>query len=372
VWLCELAAAVDAESMLQAVGAALGFLPAPGAELAGGIARFLGSRRMLVTLDNCEHLLDPAAALIETVLERCPNVVILATSREALEVRGERVIRLRSLPVPQTGASLDQLAEFDAAQLFLDRAEAAGANLVLARPDGPAIAEICRRLDGIPLAIELAAARVIALAPEEIAAHLDERFRLLTGGRRAAVERHRTLRAAIDWSYTLLGERDQAVFDRLGVFPASFDASVAQAVAATGGVGRWDVLDALTSLVAKSMLKADRSATGPTRYHMLESLRHYARERLDAAGVADETRRRHAQHYAATVAEISSGLRGPDESSWRRRLDADRENFRAAVTWTLDSALEADGELAMVILGGLVASVSLGRTTSLQVSTKKL
>jgi predicted ATPase len=189
-------------------------------------------------LDNCEHLVDPAAALADTILERCPNAVILATSREALEVGGERVIRLRSLAVPQAGASLDQLVGSDAAQLFLDRAEAAGGDLVLGSADGPAIAEICRRLDGIPLAIELAAARVIALAPGEIAAHLDERFRLLTGGRRAAVERHHTLRAAIDWSYTLLGEPDQVVFNRLGVFPASFDASAPRPSPRPGGSSR--------------------------------------------------------------------------------------------------------------------------------------
>src|SRR5262249_23708724 len=154
--------------------------------------------------------------------------------------------------------------------------------------DSRAIAEICRRLDGIPLAVELAAARVIALAPAEIAAHLDERFRLLTGGRRAAVERQHTLRATVDWSYALLSERDRAVFSHLGVFPASFDASAAQAVAAAGRVESWDVLDALTSLVAKSLLNVDRSTTGSTRYQMLESLRHYARERLDAAGTAAE------------------------------------------------------------------------------------
>src|SRR5262249_51134231 len=161
-------------------------------------------RRVLVILDNCEHLLDPVSALAGTIMERCANSAILATSREALGVEGERILRLRSLPVPHPGASLDDLAGVEAAQLFLDRAETTGAELALAPEDGPAIAEICRRLDGIPLAIELAAARVIALAPGEIASHLDERFRLLTGGRRAAVERHHTLRAALDWSYSLL------------------------------------------------------------------------------------------------------------------------------------------------------------------------
>jgi predicted ATPase/class 3 adenylate cyclase len=358
VWLCELAGAAEPESMLEVVAATLAYMPTPGADLKPGIAKFVGSRRLLLMLDNCEHLLDPAAALAETVLERCSNLVILATSREALEVPGERVIRLRSLAVPQAGTALERLADYDAARLFLDRAEATGAEMALGPSDGPAIAEICRRLDGIPLAIELAAARVVALGPGEIAAHLDERFRLLTGGRRAAVERHHTLRATIDWSYALLSQRDQTVFNHLGVFPASFDTSAAQAVAAAGGVDPWDVLDALTSLVTKSMINADRGAAGPTRYQMLESLRHYARELLDTAGLADETRRCHARHYATAVAEIGSRLRGPEVSLWRQRVDVELENFRAAVTWALDSAVEEDGELAMVILGELTAGVS--------------
>jgi predicted ATPase len=175
VWLCKLAAAVDRESMLQVLASALGYVAAPGADLGAGITRLVGARRMLFVLEHCEHLLDLAAALAETVLERCPNVAVLATSREALEVRGERVIRVRSLPVPQPDARLDQFADFDAARLFLDRAEATGADLVDAAADAAAIGEICRRLDGIPPAIELAAARAIALAPGEIAAHLDER-----------------------------------------------------------------------------------------------------------------------------------------------------------------------------------------------------
>jgi predicted ATPase/class 3 adenylate cyclase len=363
VWLCELAAAVDRESLLQVVASALDYVSAPGADLEAGITRFVDSRRMLVVLDNCEHLLDPAAALAETVLECCPKLAILATSREALEVRGERVIRLRSLPVPQAGASLEQLVDFDAARLFLDRAETTGADLTLEASDGPAIAEICRRLDGIPLAIELAAARVIALAPGEIAAHLDERFRLLTGGRRAPVERHHTLRATIDWSYALLSQREQTVFNHLGVFPSSFDANAAQVVAAAGQVEPWDVLDALTSLVAKSMINADPSTTRSTRYQMLESLRHYARERLDATGASDEARRGHARHYAGAAAEIMAGLRGPDEIVWRRRLEADVDNFRAAVAWSLDSAVEDDGEMAMVIIGeatgGLFGTITI-------------
>jgi predicted ATPase/class 3 adenylate cyclase len=350
VWLCELAAAADTESMRQVVAAALGYTPASGVALDRGIADFVGSRRWLMVLDNSEHLLDPVAGLVETILGRCPNAAVLATSREALGVGGEQIVRLRPFPVPHTDLSLDQLGDFDATRLFVDRVQAAGADLTPEAGDGPAIAEICRRLDGIPLAIELAAARVIALAPAEIAAHLDERFRLLTGGRRGAVERQHTLRATIDWSFALLSAAEQTVFNVLGVFPASFDTAAAQAVAAAGGVEPWEALDALTSLVAKSLLNADRGATG-TRYQMLESLRHYARERLDASGSADQARRCHARHYAAVVVEIISGLKGAEEAVWFRRFDAEEDNLRAAVVWGLDSAVEDDGELAMVILG---------------------
>ena len=208
-----------------------------------------------------------------------------------------------------------------------------------------------------PLAIELAPARVVALGPGEIAAHLDERFRLLTGGRRRAVERQHTLRATIDWSYSLLAKRDREVFNCLGVFPSSFDLSAAQAVAAAGGVEAWDVLDALTGLVAKSLLNADRSGGGPTRYQMLESLRHYARERLEGAGGADESRRCHGRHYAAVSAETSSGLRSTDEPAWRRCLAADLDNLRAAVDWALDSEIDQDTELALVILGELSSAL---------------
>jgi predicted ATPase/class 3 adenylate cyclase len=363
VWLCELAAAADTESMLRVVAAALGYTAAPGADLQRGITTFVGSRRLLVILDNCEHLLDPAAALAQTILERCPKTAILATSLEPLGVHGERIIRLRSLPVPPERAGWDDLAGFDASQLFLDRAEATGAGLTLGPADGPTIAEICRRLDGIPLAIELAAARVIALAPGEIAAHLDERFRLLTGGRRAAVERHHTLRATIDWSYALLSGRDQTVFNHLGVFPASFDAPAAQAVAAAASIEPWDALDALTSLVAKSLLNADRSPGGPTRYQMLESLRHYARECLEATAGADGARRCHARYYAAAAIEMGAGLRRLVGALWHRRLDVDLENFRAALTWALESARDEDGELALVILGELDASTSGGQVS---------
>lgn len=360
VWLCELAAASDVDAMLQVVAISLGFAPRQDVSLAQGIREFIGLKRLLVILDNCEHLLDGTADLAETILAGCPNAQILATSREVLDVAGERVIRLRSLAIPPAGATLEDLNIADSARLFLARAEAVGVDVTFGPTDAAAVAEICRRLDGIPLAIELAAARTVALSPGEIAAHLDERFRLLTGGRRAAVERHHTLRATVDWSYSLLSPTEQAVFERMGVFPASFDAMAAKAVASGDGIEEWDVVDAVTSLVTKSMLGAERGVDGPIRYQMLETLRHYARERLDSAGDADERRRRHARHYLEVADQIGQGLRGADDVPWRRNLGWELDNLRSAVFWGLDSTLNDDGELAVEIIARVLGGYDWG------------
>jgi predicted ATPase/class 3 adenylate cyclase len=359
-WLCELAAASDADAMSQVIAVTFGLTPRPGVALPQAIAEFIGTRRLLLLLDNCEHLLDPAADLVGMLLGRCPYARILATSREAFGIPGEQVIRVRSLSVPERGTPLAELAKIEATQLFIDRAEAAGAAIDFAATDANAITEICRRLDGIPLAIELAAARVTALSPTEVAAHLDERFRLLTGGRRTALERHHTLRATVDWSYALLGEIERHVFDCLGVFPAGFGAAAAQAVAASSDIEEWTVLDSLASLVAKSMLVAERSADGSTRYQMLETLRHYARERLDAAGEADARRRAHARYYAEVADELFAGMRNDGEGA-AERMFAELDNFRAAVSWSLDSE-DADTEFGMCIIACLMANGQGGRS----------
>jgi predicted ATPase len=359
-WFCELAAAADPDAMLQVVAVALGVTPRHDVPLGRAIADFIGQRRLLVVLDNCEHLLDTAADFVDTVMADCRHLRVLATSREALDVGGERVLRLRSLAVPAQGADLDEVGASEAARLFIERAEAAGAELVLESGNAVAIGEICRRLDGIPLAIELAAARVTALTPSEIAAHLDERFRLLTGGRRAAVERHHTMRAAVDWSYSLLDEAEQRVFERLGVFPAAFDAAAAKAVASGGGIDDWGVMEALTSLVSKSMLVAERTAAESTSYQMLETLRHYAREHLEASGEADERRRRHARHYLSVAEEINAGVRGREQAVWQNRLRADLDDFRAAVFWGLEAASAADADVALGIIVNLGVTSNMG------------
>jgi len=349
VWVAELAAVDDGDAMAEVIAAALGVTRRSDASLAAGIVDSLRSKQLLLVLDNCEHLLDEVAEFASDVMDKCSQVRILATSREGLGVAGERVWPLRSLGVPAPTDPVERIAASDAVQLLVDRARAVMPDFVLDDSNLAAVGEICRRLDGIPLAIELAAARFTAMQPREIAEHLDERFRLLTGGKRRGIERHQTLRATVDWSYSLLDDRDRVVFDRLAVFAGSFDAAAAQAVVADDGLDRFDVLDALNELVAKSMVVAEPGREGDTRYQLLETLRQYALERLDAHDAGDTARRRHADHYAQLAETAAPELLGRHELDWRPRINAEIDNFRAAVTWALDRDDPNDAELAMRI-----------------------
>jgi len=351
-WLCELAAASDPDAMIQVVAATLGVHPHPNMTLEGSIVDYLRAKRLLLVLDNCEHLLEAAGDLAEGILRACPDVRLLATSREGLAVLGEQVWPLRSLRSPASG-SADDVAISTAGRLFTERAQGAAPGFRIDASNASAVAEICRRLDGIPLAIELAAARVTAMSPTEIANLLDERFRLLTGGRRTAVERHQTLRATVDWSYSLLEPDERLVFERLGVFSGDFDGAAASAVVTGDGLETWDVVDALASLVAKSMINAEKTTEDTTRFSMLETLRQYAREQLDESGAADEWRRRHARHYAAVAERLGPDLRGPDELRVRRHIRLELDNLRAAVTWALDRDDAEDIELGVAIIADL-------------------
>jgi predicted ATPase/class 3 adenylate cyclase len=359
VWLCELAAATDADVLVQVVAASLGVNPSAGTTLEEGVIAFLRHRELLVILDNCEHLIDAAGRLTESIASSCPGVRVLATSREGLAVEGERLMPLRSLPTPGVSANVADVVASDAARLFAERADAARPGFAIEMSNVKSVAEICRRLDGMPLAIELAAARVGSIRPVDIAALLDERFRLLTGGRRTAVERHQTLRATVDWSYSLLDERDRFVFDRLGVFAGSFDVVGATAVVSDDSVERWDVFDAISSLVGKSMIVDEQAPDGTTRFSMLETLRQYARERLDDNDDVDRWRRRHAEYYATLVNELVTGLRGPDEFAWRSRFRTELDNLRAAVNWALDAAELDDVDLGFTIIA-LLTTETLG------------
>jgi predicted ATPase/class 3 adenylate cyclase len=352
-WLCELAAVDDGEAMAQVVSATLGCRQRPGLSLAQSVVEYFKVRELLLVLDNCEHLLDDAGEFAGAVIGSCPRVSVIATSREALDVAGERVVRVRSLATPAPSATGEELVQSAAVRLFTDRAVDVGADTAWDERQWAAVGEICRRVDGIPLAIELAAARTASMSPADVAAHLDERFRLLTGKRRGRVERHQTLRATVEWSYQLFGDDERLVFDRLGVFAGTFDASAALAVAAGDDLDDWVVTEALSSLVAKSMLVPETGPDGTTRYGMLETLRQFARERLDDAGDTDQRRRAAAAHYATAAGDAGQGFVGPDPLPWVGRKRADLDNIRAAVGWALERDDPDDQQLALRILASL-------------------
>jgi predicted ATPase/class 3 adenylate cyclase len=353
-WLCELTPAVSSDEMAQVVAIALGVVQRQAMTMAESIVDFLRPRSLLVVLDNCEHLLDAAAELAELILAGAPGVRILATSQEGLGIPGEHVWPLRSLSVAADAAGA---MASDAVALFAERAQAVSPGFVLDDARTPGVVEVCRRLDGIPLAIELAAARVAGMTPAEIAAHLDDRFRLLAGGRRGRVRRHQTLQAAVEWSYSLLADTERALFDRLGVFPGSFDEAAAVAVCATEGIERWDVIASLASLVAKSMVGADPTGD-TTRYQFLETLRHFSLDQTRADGTIEALRRLHAAHYAAFAERAGAGLITSDELAWRGRVAAELDNLRAAAAWAFEAANLDDLTLGIRMVDGLAPAVA--------------
>jgi predicted ATPase len=344
-WLCELAPTTDADAVATTVSTALGISARAAVPLQESIAEQLQAKRMLIVLDNCEHVLDAAGRLAERLLQRCPGLTVLATSRERLGVDGERVLDIGPLHVAGATAPYDDVVASDAVRLFAERAAAIHDGFVLDATSARAVAEICTHLDGIPLAIELAAARAGTMSAAEMAGFLDERFRLLTTGTRTGSERHQTLRAVIDWSYSLLVAAEQACFARLGVFVGTFGPDAVRAV--TGVCGEdWAVRDTMASLVAKSMVVREDTPCGETRYRLFESLRHYALDRLSEDGDLCDRRRRHAEYYTEFAERSGPRLFGPDELDYRVRVQADLGNLRAAVGWALDAGT-AEGELAV-------------------------
>jgi predicted ATPase/class 3 adenylate cyclase len=322
-WLVELAAVGDGGEVAPAVASAIR-APVTGLD---ALVRYLSDRRALIVLDNCEHVLDAASELGDALLAAGPDVHVLATSREPLGVDGEIVRRVQSLGLPPSGASVVEAGASAAVRLFVERAAAARQGFALHASNVGPIVDICRHLDGIPLAIELAAARVGALPPAEIARRLDERFRLLGGGPRRAHERHRTLLAAVAWSYDLLTDEERVVFRRLAVFPASFDVDAGEAVAGGGGL---DSLGCLVRLVERSLVQFDPDEG---RYRLLETLRQYAAERLADAGETDAAQERHARFFMDLVARHSAALAGPGYPEARAVLTAELDNFRAVAEW---------------------------------------
>jgi predicted ATPase/class 3 adenylate cyclase len=346
-WLCELAGVRDPEAVAEAIVAMFQIEPRQGVSVAEALVEFLRAKQLLLVLDNCEHLLKPVARLVADIERACPAVRVLATSREGLNVAGEHLLVVSSLEVPDAGADLDAVGHCEAVRLFVDRAQAVIAGFVLDAGNAGAVAQVCRRLDGIALAIELAAARVTTLTPGELARRLDQRFRLLAGGRRTAVERHQTLRAAIDWSYELLEVPEQRLLERVGVFAGGFTLEAAEQVASGAGIEADDVLELLAALVGRSLLVADVDAA-KTRYTLLETIRQYAQERLDTTGDADRVRGQHAAYYTAFAEAVAPNLAGPDEIKLVQSLDREVDNLRAALNWAIDTQ---DIDTALCLVG---------------------
>ncbi len=344
-WMVELAATTDPDDVGASVLGALGLREArmlagsspvagSGAGAADPTAHLvdvLAERETLVILDNCEHLLDATAVLADLLLAQCPALRILATSREPLGIAGEHLAQVPPLGLPPADASAEEALAHPAVRLFADRAAAAAPDFAVDATTVAAVVEICRRLDGLPLAIELAAARLRSLSAAQIAARLDDRFRLLTGGSRAALPRQRTLRAVVDWSWELLSEPERALARRTAVFPAGVTVASATAVGVGAHVSDDDVPELLAALVDRSLLTLVDREHG--RYRMLETIREYGIERLEEAGELADVRTAHARHFAALVEEADPRLRRREQLTWFALLQAERENVLSALRW---------------------------------------
>jgi predicted ATPase/class 3 adenylate cyclase len=340
VWLIDLAPLRDPALVPQTVASALGVREVPGRLLTQTLADWLKPRRLLLLLDNCEHVVEACAQLAATVMRTCPDLTLLATSREVIGIPGEVVWSVPTLSAPDprqleaaAAHAASSLPQYEAVRLFIDRAGLVRPGFALTYQNARALAHICHRLDGIPLAIELAAGRVKALSPEQIAARLDDRFRLLTGGSRVALPRHQTLRATIDWSYELLSEPERAVLRRLSVFAGGWTLEAAEAVCAGKGVDAMDVLELQAHLIDKSLVIAEPEAGGETRYRLLATNREYAFEHLVREGEIEEARRRHAEFHVALAEKADPALKGKNQAEWLKRLESEHDNLRAALSW---------------------------------------
>jgi predicted ATPase/class 3 adenylate cyclase len=334
VWFVELAPLSDPRLVAQAVASILGIKEQPGELLTDTLTKKIGDKEPLLILDNCEHLVLACAELCEALLSSCPQVRILASSRELLRIGGETAYRVPSLslPDPRTTARGESLIRYAAVRLFADRALAVKPSFQVTDSNAPALASICQRLDGIPLALELAAARLRSISVEELNQRLDKRFHVLTGGSRTALPRQQTLRALIDWSHDLLNPVERAMFRRLAVFVGGWTLQAAEQVCAGEDVVGDEVLDVLASFADKSLVVVEER-NGTTRYRMLETMREYARERLNESDDGARVRARHLAFYLALAEEGGPALTGPSQGEWLELLDLERENLLSAHAW---------------------------------------
>lgn len=357
LWLVELAALADPLLVPQAVAGALGLREEPRRTIMDTLVDYLTSREVLLLLDNCEHLVGACAGLAEHLLRECSALKVLATSREALNVDGEVVWLVPSLsvpgsalrvasPKPGTGTRSVDLLAYEAAQLFVERARSVSPAFTATDTNASAVATVCQRLDGIPLALELAAARVRALTVEQIAARLDDRFRLLTAGSRTALPRHQTLRAMVDWSHGLLSEPERGLFRRLSVFAGGWTLEAAEAVCGSDGFERQEILDFLCQLVDKSLVLAEEHG-GEKRYRLLETLRQYGEEKLKESGEAAAVRGRHLGWFRALAERADPEFYRAGQADWYNRFELEVDNVRAALEWSKTDAASLDAGLRL-------------------------
>ena len=349
VWWVDLASLSDPDLVPQAVAQALMIREEPGQPLVETLARDLASTELLLVLDNCEHLIEECAALTDALLRSCPKLRVIATSREALGIAGERAWLVPSLSLadPQHLAPLEELARYEAVKLFRERAKAINPTFELSEENAPAVARVCSRLEGMPLAIELAAARVRVLSVEQIASRLDDAFGLLKSESRTADPRQRTLRATIDWSYELLSGEEQTLFQRLCVFAGGFTLEAAEAVCTGEGVEEGEVLDLLSRLVDKSLVLVAERRGEEARYRLLETIRQYGQERLEESGEADEVRGRHAALFLTLAERAEPQLKGREQVAWLERLEREHDNLRAAMRWLLEEGGEIEAAVRL-------------------------
>ena len=353
-WWVGLASLSDPELVPQAVAQALKVPEHPGLSLNDALIEGLREKRLLLVLDNCEHLIEACAGFARTMLVSCPGLQVLATSREALGIAGEVNWRVPSLAVPDEGylPSVEGVARCEAVALFAERARSRLPSFGLSNENAGAVAEVCRKLDGIPLAIELAAARVSMLSVEQISERLKDPLGFLTAGDRTTAPRQRTLRSTLAWSYEMLEETERRLFGRLSVFAGGWTLEAAEAVGEGNGIERYEALDLLSGLVDKSLVVAEASGEeeGTLRYRMLEPVRQYARERLEESGEADSVRHQHAAWFLALAEEAEPELKGARREAWLERLETEHDNVRAALSWALEGG---DAELGLRLAGAI-------------------
>jgi predicted ATPase/DNA-binding CsgD family transcriptional regulator len=355
VWLVEFAPLSEEALVPKAVAEAVEVPERPDEPLVDTLTEVLGSRELLVVLDNCEHLLEATARLVDVLLDSCPNLRVLATSREGLGVEGELrwLVPPLSAPDPQYSSTVEELERLESARLFLARARNRDPSFTFTPGNAQTVAEVCSKLEGIPLAIELAAARVRTLSLEQISERLEGSLELLTRGDRTATPRQRTIRGTLDWSHELLSERERKVFRRLSVFAGGWTLEASEVVVSDESVGESEVLELLSELVEKSLAIAELTAeSGGVRYRLLDSIRQYAQEKLEQSGEAEDVMQAHAEYFLALAEEAEPELIGPREAEWFELLEEELDNFRAALSWASE---HGEAELGLRLAGSLMS-----------------